>query len=79
MKNYREVIRLSIFSGPILLASVEGDAIKFDKYGDVFIYTGKRIVGHVPAESVGKLAIDSKRVIVFNGYTVFHVNYWLNA
>ena len=79
MKNYRESIYLAIFFGNDLIATISADAIKFTTSGDVFLYSGGFVVGHVTRENVDKLRISKKWVHVSRGASVFHINYWLDV
>lgn len=79
MKNYREVIHLAVFSGYNMFASIVADRIRFTETGDVFLYNGGVIVGHILPESAGNLIIDMKWTNVSDGVTTFFLNYWLNV
>nr|DAH39312.1 MAG TPA: protein of unknown function DUF1868 [Caudoviricetes sp.] len=77
MKNYRERINVSIFFGNNLIVSVDGDRIKFDEDGDVFLYSGNVIVSHFLAGVWDKAKLFDKRTAERAGEVVNYFNYWV--
>lgn len=77
MKNYRECINVSIFSGNTLIASIDGDRIKFDTDGHVFLYRGYIIVSHFPDGVWDKAKLLDKWTVDRNDEVVNHFNYWV--
>ena len=77
MKNYRERINVSIFSGCTLIASIDGDHLKFDKDGHVFLYHDNLIVSHFPKGVWDKSTLIDKWIVEWPLEVVNHFNYWI--
>lgn len=77
MKNYREFIHIAIFSGTVLIAGMDGDKLKFDNEGHVFLYRDGVIVAHFPNGVWDKATLISKRTVNGMYGTVFQMNYWI--
>lgn len=77
MKNYRECINVSIFSGNALIASVDGDRIKFDTSGHVFLYRGNVLVSHFPNGVWDKAKLFDKWIVERADENVNYFNYWI--
>lgn len=77
MKKYRECINVSIFSGNALIASIDGDRIKFDADGHVFLYRGVLIVSHFPNGTWNSAKLHNKWTVERGGEVVNHFNYWI--
>ena len=77
MKNYRECINVSIFSGSTLIVSINGDRIKFDVDGHVFLYRENVIVSHFPTGVWDKAKLYDKWLVVRTDGVVNHYNYWI--
>ena len=77
MKNYREFISVSIFLNDNLVASVDGDCIKFDTDGHVFLYRDNFIISHFTKDAWKKAKLFDKWTVERNGEVVNHLNYWV--
>ena len=77
MKNYREFINIAIFSGTTLIASINGDALKFDEW-HVFLYCNNVIVADFPRDFFDKAVINAKWSVERAKETVFYSNYWID-
>lgn len=77
MKDYRECINVSIFSGNTLIASVDGDRINFDVEGHVFLYRGNVIVLHFPNGVWDNAKLFNKWTAEYSDEIVNYLNYWV--
>lgn len=77
-KNYREFISVSIFLNDKLVASVDGDCIKFNTDGHVFLYRDGLIVSHFPNGVWNNAKLFDKWTVERADEIVNHFNYWVS-
>lgn len=77
MKNYREFINVSIFLNNELVASVDGDHIKFCTDGRVFLYRGAIIVSHFTSVAWNNAKLANKWTAEYAGEVINHFGYWV--
>ena len=77
MKNYREFISVSIFLNDELVASVDGDRIKFDTDGHVLLYRNNFIISHFTNVAWKNAKLFDKWTVERSEEVVNHINYWV--
>ena len=77
MKNYREFIHVSVFSGTNQVVAIDADKIKFDDDGYVWLYRNDVELARFPSGVWEHASIIGKWIGECSNETVFHMNYWI--